>query len=81
MKTQHEIDTEHLIEALKLARERVTSGSVAEKQAMRDELKSAISCMYAYQEAGRDKPSSDDLRKLLRDPDDKATRDALAHWD
>lgn len=81
MKTQHEIDTEHLIEALKLARERVTSDSIGIKQRRRDELKAAIGAMYFYSETGQEKPSAHGLRELLGDPDDKAIRDALAHWD
>lgn len=81
MKTQHEIDGEHIMVALKLARERVIGDLISIKQQQRDELKMAIGAMYLYLETGQDKPSAEDLRGLLGDPDDKATREALEHWD
>jgi hypothetical protein len=79
--TQHEADGGIIIGALQVARERVTGESVSDKQARRDTLKAAIDAMYYYLETGQDQLSSADLRELLGDPDDKAVREALQHWD
>ena len=85
MKTQQEIDGEHLIEALKLTRERITGDSVEAKQDRWDRMSLAIASVRDYLDGGArvggDRPSAADLRELLGDPDDKATRDALANWD
>lgn len=71
-----------LLDALMLARERVTASTLAEKQAKRDAIKAAVSGMHQWEDGeGSAKPPAAQLRELLGDPDDHEIRRALEAWD
>lgn len=70
-----------IIDALDLARERVTADTIAARQDRRDAIKSMISAVYHFADTGQDKPASAELRGLLGDPGDAAIRRALEEWD
>ena len=70
-----------LIEALGLARERVTADTVDGKREKRDRLRNAVSGLWTGRDAGQGGPSGADLRELLGDPDDKRLRQAISAWD
>ncbi|MCW2929999.1 MAG: hypothetical protein JWM19_961 [Actinomycetia bacterium] len=71
--------TQRLIDALVLARERVTGDDLAAKQARRDKIKDLTGRMYLYMDAGREKPSTAELREVLGD-DDRYVRHDLSEW-
>jgi hypothetical protein len=78
-------DAELIIAELVLARERVVSPSIAEKQVRRDAYRLMISRIQLWQETGRDKPTAAELRDLLG-PETGGTiplvlQPALAQWD
>jgi hypothetical protein len=71
-----------IIDALQLARERVTGDDLAVKQEKRDRLKTTISRVYAFLDGDfAAQPSASELRELLGDPDDKELRASLDRWD
>jgi hypothetical protein len=70
-----------LIDALILARERVTADTIAEKQAKRDRFKSTVSRMHLADEGDdSQRPTAKELRELLGDPGDAEIRRALEAW-
>lgn len=80
METEAEA-AEVLVNALQLARERVTAGTIAEKQARRDRLRNAIHRVHLAQDGdGSQRPDAGELCKLLGDPDDREIRRALEIW-
>lgn len=71
--------TQRLIDALVLARERVTGDDLSAKQARRDEIKDLTSRMYLYMDADREKPSAAELSAVLGE-DDRSIRQDLNAW-
>ena len=71
-----------LIDALMLARERVTADTLAEKQSKRDAIKAAVNGLHQWEDGDPGaKPTAAQLRELLGDPDDREIRRALEAWD
>lgn len=70
-----------IVAALRLARERAT-GDMAEKEIRRERLADLAlrAVLYAGDPGDPGRPTADDLRDVLGDPDDKGLRDALKAW-
>lgn len=70
-----------IIEALRLARERVVADDLDTKTERRGALDSAIRSMLVAKDTGQGGPTAAELRALLGDPDDRELRHALDAWE
>lgn len=82
-KPVHPSARDRITAALQAARQRVTAPDLGEKDAKRGQLDALIVRMNIGAGAGPgyERPTSDELRTALGDPDDGEIRRALDEWD